>query len=101
MNRTRQLLVSAYQDRTHESRWTKGEKGPLSADFTNALDTGRAIASVAWGSSGPVKLSAPSLIGGVIQTTVEATACGWAEIKATVTLDNGEKRVQRFAVRVV
>lgn len=101
MNRTRQITVNAHQSRTHESWWQVGEKGALSADFNGALETGRTIASVSWTSCGPVSLSAPATSGDVIQTTVEAIASGWAEIKATVTLDNGEKRVQRFVVRVV
>lgn len=96
MNRTRQIIVNAQTRRTHGSRWVIGEVGPIGADFTAALETGRTIASCTWASYGPVNLSGATLTTKTVQTTVTAVSRGIATVTATVTLDNGEKRVQRF-----
>lgn len=99
MSRSRQIQVSSQTQRTHASEWQCGEVGTLGANFAGALD-GRTIASVAWTSYGPVSLSSPSNTTTTLQTRLTATGEGIATVTATVTLDNGEKRVQRFLVAI-
>lgn len=97
--------VSGYQrNRIHYSQLFSYETGPLVADFNGAMKPGRVITSALWqtwnGSN--VIMSEPAASEDFRKVGIKITAQigGFAIIKCSATLDNGQVLVQQFQVNV-
>jgi hypothetical protein len=96
--------ASAYQrDRVCEVRLYASEKRPLVANFVGILGATPAIASALWETldTSIVAMSDAAVSGNTTSINVAAGYPGTAGIRCTITLDNGARYVQLFAVRVL
>lgn len=101
--RNNTAYVSAYQrDRVHVTRMYAYEKDRLTADFNGALGPDDAIVSAMWQTA----YTNSALMSDALATARETSIligsqyAGPTIIKCTVTLANGQKRVQQFRVDV-
>lgn len=104
MGRTTTAYASGYlRDRVHETRMFANEIRPLIADFSGALNKGRAIASVTWDTwqGYTANLTDATLTETKASISLSSQYAGYSVIRCTATLDNGEKLVQQFRVRVI
>lgn len=103
LGRSTKAYVSGYErGRIHQSVMFANEVRPLVADFTGAVEKGRVIAEATWDTwqGYSAFMSLPTLTDTVAGITLGFQYPGRGSIRCTATLDNGEKLVQQFAIRV-
>ncbi len=103
LGRVTRAYVSGYaRDRVHVSRLYRYEKRCLVANFNGAIPAARTIASATWQTtnySGSV-MSDAVITGRETSITIATQMAGSANIKCSVTLDNGEIYTQLFRLDV-
>lgn len=100
MSRQFKAYASAYQQRDHEARLTKGEVRQYACDLNGALD-GETVASATWDTSDSrLSLSGLDVTGGIATVTATASECGCAVMRLQATTSTGRKIDQRFVVTV-
>jgi hypothetical protein len=105
LGRATRAYVSAYdRSRVHQSRLYRFEKRCFVANFNGAIPPARTITRATWRIDCPEVgvISSPSISANGRETAVmfAAQLCGWATLRAEVTLDNGEIYNQVFRVNV-
>lgn len=105
IGRATRAYVSAYDlTRVHQSRMYRFAKRCMVANFNGAIPPGRTIASATWRTDAPEVgvISDPKISANGRETSVmfAAQLGGWANLRAEVTLDNGEVYNQVFRVNV-
>lgn len=105
MARTFTGYVSAYSANQTQQRMVRRRAARnLVANFNGALDAGRTIASVTWFCTSPwiTKISNPAINASERSTSVDVrfNYGGIGDIKAVITLDNGEQMNYEFMFTV-
>jgi hypothetical protein len=105
LGRETRAYVSGYdRSRVHQARLYRFEKRPMVANFRGAIDTGRTITSATWRTDAPEigVMSNPQIAADGRETSIlfASQLGGWANLRAEVTLDNGEIYNQVFRVNV-
>lgn len=103
--RATRAYVSAYdRSRVHQSRLYRFEKRCLVANFNGAIPSARTIVSAVWRTDAPYigVMSSPLISANQRETTVllQTQLGGWMNVRAEVTLDNGEIYNQAYRVNV-
>lgn len=105
LGRVFKALVSAYdRSRTQVGQVRRQEKRTVVADFNGAIEPDRTIESVTWRCPNPWVLAMSDAAVADDQRSVSVLADfqfgGYAALRATVTLDNGDKLNQVFEFTV-
>ncbi len=103
LGRVTRVYVSGYQrTRIHESRIHRGERRCLVANFNGAIPSSRTIASATWRTyaNNTAGMANARIVGRDVMIDLEGLYAGCAPIRLEATLDNGERYVQEFVVRV-
>lgn len=96
--------VSAYErDRIHRTRLYAYEKCRLTADFNGALEPDEAIVSATWQTqyTNSVVMSDAEATARATSVLVGSQYAGPSILKCTVTLADGQLRVQQFRIEVL
>lgn len=103
IGRVTRSYVSAYNRyRVHVGQVRRQERRCVVADFNGAIPASRSIVAVRWDCTNPwvAKMSAPAINGREVQVTADFQSGGFAALRASVTLDNGEIYNQAFEFTV-
>lgn len=96
--------VSAYErDRIHRARLYAYEKCRLTADFNGALEPDEAIVSATWQTqyTNSVVMSDAEATARTTSVLIGSQYAGPSILKCTVTLADGQLRVQQFRIEVL
>lgn len=96
--------VSAYErDRVHLTRMYAYEKCRLMADFNGAIEPERSIVSATWQTqyTNSAVMSDAEATARTTSILIGSQYAGPSIIKCTVTLDDGQLRVQQFRIEVL
>lgn len=96
--------VSAYErDRIHRTRLYAYEKCRLTADFNGALEPDEAIVSATWQTqyTNSVVMSDAEATDRTTSVLIGSQYAGPSILKCTVTLADGQLRVQQFRIEVL